>query len=396
MNTDKINRLIEICLSIYFLMLFTRWGEIPTLAAWLGFLTWLFGAPKPYLATLLRDRLVMTWLALLAWSLTCGLFALAPLPSLAAWFSSYDDHLLVIPLLVHLCMIGRAQTVVRILAWTAVVCIALNTLQYLNDLRKAIISAPDNWVRHRKWAYPLVLFSPFLIARIALTQGHSRLAWGVALFAAVLMVLASGSRGAWLALFIVSIICGGWLLKQQRQSMRVASTATLLALPLFLLLPQSEIVTQKLAQGFDTSERVSGTWRPALDMSFQRPLLGHGPGKQAYLDEHRRQLDDHPHWSLREKPQTPHNFYLMVFFGLGLPGLLLTLAVVAMAIANFISGSRKGSDLETGLLPVALLASFVAHFIVRGSFETLSWEHMALFIGLAVGLSLAGREQAKG
>jgi len=387
MNTDKINRLIGTCVNIYILTLFTRWGELPTLAAWLGFLTWLFGAPKPYLAALVRDRLVVIWLALLAWALTCALLSAAPLPSLSAWFNSYDDHLLVVPLLVHLCMIGRAKDLARILAWAGVVIVALNALQYFNDIRKGIVDVLENWVRHRKWAYPLVLFSPFLIASIALAQGRVRMYWGIALLAAVLMVLASGARGAWLALFVAMIISGGWLLKQQRQAVVVAAVASLLALPLFLLFPQGEIVSQRLAQGFDTSERVNGTWRPALDMSLQRPLLGHGPGIRAYQNEFRRQLDAHPHWSLREKPLSPHNFYLMTLFGLGLPGLLLTLAIVAVTIARFVSGLRQTSDMETGLLPVALLASFVAHFVVRGSFETLSWHHMALFIGLAVGLS---------
>lgn len=387
----RAERTIEVCTAVYLATLFTRWGELPAAAAWIGALVWLFAAPKPYLAALGRDRLVQVWLALLAWALASAAWSTHAAATLAEWYASFDDHLLAVPLLVHLLATGRAQKLARMLAWAAIVVVALNALQYLDDIRKGIIAAPENWVRHRKWAYPLVLFAPFLMLRMVQSAGHARALWSGALLVTAFMVLGTGARGAWLALAVAAAIFGGWLLRRQRRAALGTLAALALAVPLFLLLPQGAVVKQRLAQGFDTTGRVAGTWRPALDMTAQRPWLGHGLGMRVYHEEYLRQAPAHPQWFFGNKPMSPHNFFLMALFGLGLPGLALTLALAVQLAARFIAQLRNAVPADA-LLPLALLASFVAHFLVRGSFETLSWPPLAIYVGCAAGLTLAPRD----
>jgi O-antigen ligase len=385
---------IRYCVAIYLLSLFTRWGEIPQTAAWIGFLAWLFGAAKPYLAAVARDRLIAVWLALLAWALLGTFWSVHGVPARADWFASFDDHLLVVPLLIHLCLTGRGAQLARVLAWAGVVIVVLNGLQYLGDMRSGAIAAPDNWMKHRKWAYPLVLFSPFLMLQaVQAVAARARLLWSLALLATTLMVLASGARGAWLALAVAAAICGGWLLRGRRRLVLGALAAIALAVPLFLLTPPGEVVRERLAQGFDTSARVSGTWGPSLEMAAQRPWLGHGMGMRAYHDEYMSQVADHPQWFFRDKSMSPHNFFLMALFGLGLPGLALTLALAGLIVARCVGRMRQAATPQEVWLPLALLASFVAHYLVRGSFETLSWPPLALYVGLAAGLTLAARER---
>ena len=384
---------IRYSVAVYLLALFTRWWEIPLAAAWIGFLAWLLGAPKPYLAAALRDRLVAIWLALLAWALATAALSPHRAVSLPDWYAAFDDHLLVIPLLIHLCLAGRREQFGRVLAWAGVVIVALDGLHYLGDALSGAIAAPDNWTRHRKWAYPLVLFSPFLMLRLAQSAGRARLLWSLALLATTLMVLASGARGAWLALAAAAAIYGGWLLRRQRRMVLGALAALALAVPLFLLSPPGEVVRERLAQGFDTSARVTGTWGPALTMAAQHPWLGHGMGMRAYHDEYMGQVADHPHWFFRDRSMSPHNFFLMALFGLGLLGLALTLALSGLLVARYVAQARAAATPQEAMLPLALLASFVAHYLVRGSFETLSWPPLALYIGLAAGLTLAARER---
>lgn len=387
----KVDRLIEICVTIYLVTLFTRWHEIPILAMWTGFVSWVFWADKSYLGRLKQSRTVLLWGLLLVWALACSVLSDAPGISIAAWQEYFDDHLLFVPLLVHVFATGRQEQLLRVLAWAGAVAVTLNGLLYLDDIQKGIFWAADTWLIHRKWSYPLIFFSPFLLAQVILSSGRRRWGWATALFLATAMIFGSGLRGAWLSYgFTIAILCA-WLLRGgNRRLVAVLLAAVLLAFGAFSLSPQGKIVWQRAAQGLDTSHRTDGTWTPALDMVLQRPLLGHGIGMRVYHDEYARQLDAHPDWFFRDKPMHPHSFFLLALFGIGLPGLLLVTALLAACATIFLRAVRAASAQEKPreLLAVGLFATLVAHYAVRGQFQTLSWQELVVFVGCALGMAL--------
>ncbi|HSG22530.1 MAG TPA: hypothetical protein VLA64_06170, partial [Azonexus sp.] len=95
----------------------------------------------------------------------------------------------------------------------------------------------------------------------------------------------------------------------------------------------------------------------------------------------------HPNWVIFQKnAPSPHNFYLALWFGLGGIGLLGCLVMFFRFIQAFLAGHAAAGK-GNGIF-IAFLASFTAHYLIRGLFETLTWAPLSLLAGAAIATSL--------
>jgi len=279
----------------------------------------------------------------------------------------------------------------RLLGWAFLggLCISLFRLaQYVEEWR--LLGGLTNDIhQHRLFADSLVFGLPFLLAALASSR---RFAWryvaGLALCMTLGMILLTGARGAWLASGVGTL--GFLLLRRDRNVLYTLLGLGLAGGVALALLGPGEIVAHKIQQGFDTSQRTSGTWGPSLAMIKDRPLLGYGFGSEVYHETFNHRVAGEPGWTIKTS-QGPHNIFLATGFATGLPGLgLFLLACCAPLVLMFRRiwptrrASLQGPPADEHILGVALCAVFLSALLTQGMFEGRSWPPIAFWLGASL------------
>ncbi len=148
-----------------------------------------------------------------------------------------------------------------------------------------------------------------------------------------------------------------------------------------------------------SSEAHLDLWAVGLRITLDHPLLGTGPDTYAVEFPRYRDVVLPPERAAvlsKFRPESPHNVYLAISSGLGLPALVAYLALIGLAL---ISAARtvRGSTGPTRILAVALIGAIVGH-LVSDAFMTAeltgSWLFWTL-LGAAVSLR-AGNHEGSG
>jgi O-antigen ligase len=133
-------------------------------------------------------------------------------------------------------------------------------------------------------------------------------------------------------------------------------------------------------------------WAVALRITVDHPVLGMGPDTYATVFPRYRNTVLAPERAafMRQfRPESPHDIYLAISSGLGIPALLAYLTVIAMALARAIRSVRRNAG-EIRVVGVALIGAIVGH-LVSDAFMTAeltgSWLFWTL-LGAAVSLPL--------
>ena len=240
--------------------------------------------------------------------------------------------------------------------------------------------------------------APLLLAcALGASRGALRIAWLVALAGLLAYVQRLDSRAGLLGVVVALVVTGGLVLLRGRLAHAGAPgrRALLVAGALVLvggLLPLSESARGLAKDLYYQSVKVTGIditdvsfrqilWRKTIAMIHDQPLIGVGAGNFPVV------FPRYEH--LREAKPHAHNDALQVLAELGLPGLLLFLALLA-ALALRLWRSLCG-DTERGRFAVlAGLAGLLAVFVVGGLVEV-PFALAATAAGLAwtMGLSAA-------
>lgn len=385
------NLILEILLTGFAATLFLPLGEIRDTCMWGGFLLWLLMAEKNYLGKLARDRSFLLLLGLVGYALLSAAWSPDPKVSFLSWKATFDDYLAVIPVLVHFAYQPdfRAR-LIRIFSMAGLLSIFADCAQYAYEFASGAYREIDMRMAHYRRPLPLVLYAPFLLARAHETNGRQRVLWGASFLIAGLLLLPTGARGAWLAFAAAASIYFAFFLSFRQLLLIPVSCAAILG-GAYAVLPDDSVVVMKVNEGFSTSSRLEGTWRPAIDLSLEHPLRGAGFGKDIYFTQFTESVAAHPHWLIfQEKAPSPHNFYLHLWFSLGGIGLVVCLTMFVHFIRAFLAGHVVSGSGQ--VVFVAFLASFTAHYVVRGMFETLTWVPLSILAGAAIATSLWVRE----
>ncbi|HEX5011750.1 MAG TPA: O-antigen ligase family protein, partial [Planctomycetota bacterium] len=219
--------------------------------------------------------------------------------------------------------------------------------------------------------------APLLLAfALGGRQGALRVLWVLALAGLVAYVLVLESRAGLLGIVLAVVVTGGLFLLRERlaRSGPPRRRALLVAGALVLvagLLPLSDAARGLAKDLYYASVKATGIeiadvsfrqilWRKTLAMVHDQPLTGVGAGNFPVV------FPRYEH--LREAKPHAHNDALQVLAELGLPGLLLFLALLA-AIALRLWRSLCGGGARERFAVLAGLAGLLAVFVVGGVFE---------------------------
>lgn len=367
-------------------MLMPGFGRIGYLGMLLALLAWLFLGRQRQGAAHFLHPLWLGYYALVSLLLLSARVS----PDAALTFGAVGDtvlrYALLAPPLTHLlCSPEGRRRVGAALALVGLVGVVCNAGQYAYELAFDPARLAEI-MEHRRWSDALVFFFPFLLLSGRNSQGWQARGWYFTAFLATAMIIGTGARGAWLALLAALFV---WLVADREYRpliQRLLLGIAVVGVLAYLLLP-SHIVADRVKQGFDSSSRVSGTWGPSLKMMADHPWQGYGYGQEIFHAEFNRRAPNESSWSFKTS-LGPHSIYLEVGFAAGVPALLLLLGLVCGACGclwRAIKGNNGLADADR-FLALATACSWVAFYVVRGSFESVRWGPLFLLLPLAVAL----------
>lgn len=248
----------------------------------------------------------------------------------------------------------------------------------------------------------LVMAAAAAVGLARATRGFWRSAAAIALILIVVGLALTFSRGGYLGLTAAGAVIGvAWLATPHRR-VRAAAAQAVVALTAFILVAAIvpgvratvDSVVGRAAQTTDLDEgSIRGhfdLWAVGFAIARDHALVGAGQDsyvlmfgdyRDSVLSADRAAILSH------FRPESPHNHYLAIAGGAGLPALVAYAALVALASVRFARLIRGSPSAEVRAMASALLAMLVGH-LVTDSFMTAEVTGSMLF-WIAIGIGLA-------
>lgn len=159
---------------------------------------------------------------------------------------------------------------------------------------------------------------------------------------AVVLLLATGSRGETIALFVAffSIFLLTWRRFNSLAILNGVGAIFLVALVSFVLLESTgnpgiveRFAATKLDSNFVPATREI-VWSNGLELARKKPIFGHGP-RMRFTDQHLGNRYAHQPYV-----EYPHSLYLFLIYTLGVPGLLFFIFVNVLIAAGLVGNRR--------------------------------------------------------
>ena len=246
----------------------------------------------------------------------------------------------------------------------------------------------------------VVLLAPLLV--LVAWRGPVGLGRGVritlAAGAALIMAgIAGDSRMLWIALMVCAVVAFAafWLETPATHPGRAAAlralVAALVLLPL-LMVAATEYKLRYYPHATSTMEAFSLDerpliWKVAMNLARERPLLGHGYGREILGKQIDAQLE---HAKLGQPYYHGHNVVLDAELQMGVPGVLAFALLMAALLAAFVAARRREGGAPLAIVGVALLAGYFTKnmtddFFFRPS-SLVFWGIAGMLLGLAARL----------
>jgi O-antigen ligase len=234
----------------------------------------------------------------------------------------------------------------------------------------------------------IVCMLPAFVAA-ALSSGRTeRWFWAGAGAVSLAMMMMTGSRGAFVALTL-SIVFGSWLCRQiisWRRAAALALAFLAVAVPVTALVSiafghgiLAERVMDMLLNPGTSSDGRTAIWRPVIDKMMDNPVtLITGFGWDAY--------------EAIGFFFVAHNYYLLLWFELGIIGLTSYLMVISQLLVTARRAAEKAPD-ETARYLIAFIYGIIG--ISGAIFFTLifrPWPYVWAYIGLTMRMAVIARQ----
>ena len=272
-----------------------------------------------------------------------------------------------------------------------------------------------NWLA----AY-LVMTVPITVALMIMAKRKTLSALGaVAVILQVAVVVATGSRSGYLGLATALAIGSLLLIWHIRRENRVRAkaigvavvgvavvgVAVVIALAMALSSASPEVSPSSAigravsildVGGFD-AQRYVALWEVGAAIAVDHPLSGSGQDTYAVMFPTYRDRILEPTYAnhfAAFRPESPHNVYLGVASGTGIPALITYFAVIGFAMATLIGTARAGGRVAVfaGAILVALMGHLVTDFFMTMDLSG-SWLCWAL-LGVAISLDQLEMKQS--
>lgn len=227
---------------------------------------------------------------------------------------------------------------------------------------------------------------PAVIAAAVAARGVMRWFWAGASLLTAAALLMTVSRGAFVGV-IVAGVAGAWLFRRYLSVTRIVTWAAgvVLALTLVVIavgMTFGQLLYARLigeAMGTDLVGASSGRteiWSNAVEVMLEHPVtLVTGYGWNAY-------------WSMPFR-YSPHNFYLAQWFNLGLPGLICSVLLLALAVRTARAAVPYASATSRPILIGFIISTF--SFAVAAFFVDLyvPWLYFWAYAGVALRIAVS-------
>jgi O-antigen ligase len=252
----------------------------------------------------------------------------------------------------------------------------------------------------------LVMVIPVTAALLMPPRAAVRAAVGVGLAAMVLALMFTLSRAGYLAFVATLPVMAAAVPRRSSASPRALALGVgalvCAAVAAFALIAPTRDAVARSWDRATSSTDVAGdaslrfhldAWNVAARIAADHPLLGTGP--ETFPDvfpeySHRVLPPDRAAALDAYRVESPHNVYLAIASGSGIPALVAYLAAVAAALATITTAARRAPTRAAGVLLVAILAASAGH-LVTDAFMTAEVTGTALFwILIGAGLGVAG------
>lgn len=263
------------------------------------------------------------------------------------------------------------------------------------------LGAPSTFGNPEFLASYLAGCGPLMLALCARSKGARAWAWAAAGGLCFAALLAAGTRGAWLAAALIwpPAFALTWRAARERRPLNAlaAVCSSLLIWNLAAKSPASVHVRQRAAAALSTDTAAfSGRklmWTIARDMTYERPLLGQGPGgyHYRYLEFQARVLAQTESAPLRKYwtyTHSAHDAYLQLAADSGLLGLAALLIILGLSAKGWWS-ARPALEPEARLLRDAWAAAVLTLLVDGFLGLTLQLPASAFLLALALNAAAA-------
>jgi O-antigen ligase len=388
---------IGLCAALYIAGRYSHKGGLVNATFYLGLVSvalYAIATRGRVLTRLLGSHVALAMVAVLA--LLAYSIQIAPEPggAVAAFVKSHGHALLVA------LVIGCAAAEQRLRPWLFAALVA-------GAVPEMVRQVGQHWTQWRTsghWSiqYELVrefgnayvFYLPACVAALITLRNRAWRAaiWVLAVVQAFLFLL-TGFRGAWLGaaagVLAIALAARSW-----RVAAGMGAVALVAAATLTLTVP-GNVVSERLAKGFDTSKRTEAVWAPGLELARERPFRGYGYGNEVLAQAYERARAGHPEWVKHEWMQrgswSPHNIYLAMWLRGGFLALAALVWLFVEMVLVFVASARAGTRQVDRALGLAGLGMLVSAYLVHGLFEEKLWPPFGVPLGLALGLAVARR-----
>jgi probable O-glycosylation ligase (exosortase A-associated) len=311
--------------------------------------------------------ITVIWLLLVLWMSLTTIFAIDTAHSLLEWGRTMKIQLMCFLTL----MLMGARDRLNLLVWTIVVSLGFYGLKggvfsILTGGEYRVFGPPESFIQdNNTMALALIMILP-LMRYLQLEASRRVIRWALALamILTALSILTSQSRGAFLALAVMSIV----LIFKSPYRVKLG-LAIALVIPMFLIfMPERWFERMQTIEEYSQDRSAMGrinAWWFAYNLASDRPIFGGGfdtftpdlflkyaPDPYLYQDSH----------SIYFEMLAEHGFVGLALF--------LLLGVFALRVGSWISKNTKGRDdlswarnlasmLQTGLIGYAVGGAFL-------------------------------------
>jgi O-antigen ligase len=334
-------------------------------------------------------------LALLVWMTLSVTGALVPGASFELVFNNFAKTALMF--LVVAASVRTAHDVERL----TMVYLAGATVYAAVVISRFEIGAGDAWRLGRLYYYDANDFATFAVTAMPfgvylLHIGRSLLARAVAVVALFVLTLAfvrSGSRGGFIALVAVTVfLVWRYTAIPFRWRVGVAALVTFFVLAMASDQYWKQMNTILSDVDYNRTEE-SGRmqiWKRGVGYMFRHPVFGVGPGNFQAAEGTLSPFAGRQEFGIGVRWNAAHNSYIQIGAELGIPGLVMFVAIIVTAFGALRRIARSGRELtgwsRSTPLTQALMASLIG-FVVGAFFLSLAYAEMFYtLVALAAGL----------
>ena len=275
-----------------------------------------------------------------------------------------------------------ATMLIAALITTLVILTGTEIHQYIEEYKIGIM--PFTKPEHRRISDTLIFIFPAILTLWVIPSKKYKILFFILAAIFTILMLGTLQRGTWLSLAVPALI---WALIKREWKLPLIALVVI-GFGLFAVHQkdpqQVKMLFHKLQQTDSSGRYENGTQGAALDLILENPIKGYGFGNDLYHHVYNERSPSYPDWRFK-KSIGPHNLTLSIWFAGGIIGLASLYYLLASTLVSSIKGYRENNGpAQDAFLILTLI--LIGDFVVRGAFETVRIENIAVIIGILLAL----------